>query len=138
MLFRSHHTDGQLVGYPGGEYLPSYRDIQDFSNAIGEYDDTQRRGDRHDFVSFWERSESDYVSAYLLYINNDTNVTFGRRMKGTKWQPLTNVVHAISCSQNGATNVIAPGSFPYTGVTRIDKPLRIVKSADTGVARITN
>jgi hypothetical protein len=130
----SHHTDGQLVGSATSEYLPHYDDLDDFDGAIAEFSGTQRKADRLDFHSFWERSGSDYVSGNLIYVNSSAA---GSVKTGAKHSPFATVPTGIAATVNGARVVVTPGAN-YTGVSRIAKPLRLEKSATVGVARITN
>jgi len=130
----SYHTDGQLVGSATSEYLPHYDDLDDFDGAIAAFSGTQRKADRLDFQSFWERSGSDYVSGKLIYVNN---TGAGAVKTGAKYSPLATLPSGLAATVNGARVVVTPGTS-YTGVSRIAKPLRLEKSATVGVARITN
>jgi len=135
-----YRSDAQIVGDQAAEYLCSWSYCYTWyfaQAATSAYPTTQRPADRSDIVSFWDRSQADYVSGHLLHINNDPQITLGARQTGAKWQPFTNLVDAAAASLDGGTNIIYPGTY-YNGVARITKPLRIVKSADAGLARLTN
>lgn len=134
----SYHTDGQLCGWCCSEWLGTDLCFTDyFADAVNNYSGSQRVADPSDVASFWDRSESDYVSGDLIYVNNLTAVTLGACQTGAKWQPYITVTNGLTHAKTNALVIITPAS-PYTAVTRMDKPSRLEKSTDwAGVVRIT-
>jgi hypothetical protein len=63
----AYHTDGQIVGNPGSEWLEYFAELHDFDNAIAKFSGTQRKAVRSD--DFWGRSGSD--TAPLLTTQSD-------------------------------------------------------------------
>lgn len=131
----SYHTDGQLVGSATSEYLPHYGDLEDFEGAIATFSNTQRKADRLDLRSFWERSGSDYVSGRLIYVSN---IRAGAVKTGALYSPFSTVPAGITAAASGAKVVVAPGP-DYTGASRIAQPLRLEKlpTSNLTTARIT-
>ena len=144
--------DGQLVGASTGQYLPiTFIDLDTFDLAISTYAATQRKADRTDIISFWERSGSDYVSGELIHVNNvDANgVDQGAHQTGAKWEAFRTVAAGVNAASVNAanpppkilistkSNYNASPASTYSGGTRISKRCRLEKLPGAGSVRIS-